>query len=264
MNNERLFDFLARFGGPHDVKIILREKKIGIFGALLTALRLRRGVPVAKIIHKKWFYGLPFYTCRHTLDPRPDSETLVAAVLAHEPDAENILDLGTGTGCLLCAVLKNIPNARGIGIDKSRRARLVARRNVKTHGLDDRAKIIRGSFEHAARYLPAKGRAVIIANPPYVPTGDKGVDRGASHDPKMALYGGADGLKYYRQIAETFVGDRTPDFSQNAEELKIYLEIGAGQGMSVRRIFKNAGWRFVDKYKDLSGRIRVLAFEKFV
>ncbi|MDR3208844.1 MAG: peptide chain release factor N(5)-glutamine methyltransferase [Rickettsiales bacterium] len=243
MTDNQAFAFLRRFAPAHDAKVVLENKKVGFWNILRIAFRLRRGVPVAKIIHKKWFYGLPFYTNRHTLDPRPDSETLVEAVIRNE-NPRRILDLGTGTGCLLCAIMKNIPNAVGVGIDCSRRACHVARRNAKDLGLRNRIKILRGTFSNAN----ARDFDIVVANPPYIPDGDPRVNRGARRDPKTALYGGHDGLRYYRQIARL----RT-----NA---KIYIEIGAGQGAAVKRIFSAAGWKPMARYKDLTGCIRVLAF----
>ncbi|MDR1071610.1 MAG: peptide chain release factor N(5)-glutamine methyltransferase [Rickettsiales bacterium] len=245
MTDNQAFAFLRRLAPAHDVKVILGNKKVGIWNILWIALRLRRGVPVAKIIHRKWFYGLPFYTDRYTLDPRPDSEALVEAVIKNEKP-RRILDLGTGTGCLLCAIIKNAPGAGGVGIDRSFRACRAARKNAKDLGLSDKIKILRGRFSNAA----AADFDVIIANPPYVPTGDRRVDHGAGHDPKTALYGGRDGLKYYREIA---------GLETNA---KLYIEIGRGQERAVKKIFSALGWKFAARYKDLSGRVRALSFAK--
>ena len=243
MKREKIFNFLTRFAAPRDVKVVMENKKIDPFNILSVAWRLWRGVPVAKIINKKWFYGLPFYTDRHTLDPRPDSETLIDAVLKDTRGQKiRILDLGTGTGCLLCALIKNMPGAVGIGIDRSRRARIVARRNVRDLGLEDRIKIVRGTFRNVGQ-----GFDIVVSNPPYIAEGDV-VDRGARHDPGIALYGGRDGLKYYREIARIKTA------------AKIYVEIGAGQEKAVREIFAAAGRSVATGYKDLSGIVRVLAF----
>ncbi|MDR2269256.1 MAG: peptide chain release factor N(5)-glutamine methyltransferase [Rickettsiales bacterium] len=251
MANNQVFRFLKKFASPHDVKMIMNNtgmNNYSIFRIWRTAWQLRRKVPIAKIIHRKWFYGLSFYTNRHTLDPRPDSETLVDAVLKNESGAKTILDLGTGTGCLLCAILKNLPNATGVGIDKSRHACGIARRNAKNLGLNDRIKIIHLSFAKC-RGSFMNDFDIVIANPPYIPNNDPRVDSGAKHDPKMALFGGADGLKYYREIAL---------LKTNA---KLYIEIGIGQENGVKKIFREYGWNLISRFKDLSGRIRVLSFE---
>lgn len=243
MTDNQAFAFLSKAGRARDVKIILKNQRVGWLNILRIARQLRMGAPVAKIIRKKWFYGLPFYTDWNTLDPRPDSETLVEAVIKNENPAR-ILDLGTGTGCLICSIVKNMPNATGVGIDKSFRACRAAKRNVKNLGLEGRIKIVRSSFRRQRGNFD-----IIVANPPYIPAGDKRVSRGARHDPKAALYGGKDGLKFYRQIANLQRG------------AKLYIEIGAGQKNAVERIFRNAGWQFAAEYKDLSGRTRVMAFK---
>ena len=130
------------------------------------ARALRRGVPVAKIIHVKWFYGLKFYTNRHTLDPRPDTETLVAAVIADCGVGARpaVLDLGTGTGCIIAALVKNIHGACGVALDASRAAVRVARRNVRDLKLNDSVRVIHGNFNnpHAVRDV----FDIIVSNPP--------------------------------------------------------------------------------------------------
>jgi release factor glutamine methyltransferase len=249
LTKSRHFGQDADGGAARDVKIIMRNRRVGWWNILQIAWKLRRGVPVAKIIGRKWFRGLPFYTDKWTMDPRPDSETLVEAVLGSNPAngrGLRVLDLGTGTGCLVCSIVKSLPNATGVGIDKSIRACRVAKKNVKNLGLEGRIKIVRSSFSRQHGDFD-----IIVANPPYIPTGDGRVNRGARHDPKMALYGGADGLKFYRQIARLDAGP------------KIYLEIGAGQETAVKRIFRAAEWKFSAKYKDLSGRVRALAFSRY-
>lgn len=256
MDLNQAFIILQKSGGSHAAKIIL-DKLQGTknssslafrFSIWRAARQLRHGVPVAKIIHEKWFYGLPFYTNRHTLDPRPDSETLVEAVL--KAKGIRILDLGTGTGCLICSIVKNLPSATGIGVDISRQAICVAQRNVKNLGLDGRIKIIRGNFNSQ---LKLSKFDIIISNPPYIAPGDARIDAGTLHDPKLALYSGNDGLGAYRSIAK------------NARAWlntggRIFLEIGADQGNDVRKIFTNQGWTFIDSYKDLGDTERVLEF----
>jgi release factor glutamine methyltransferase len=311
------FEILAKSGNAHDARIVLDwilskcdiRKHMSIISYLVfrisvsrAAWKLRRGIPVAKIVGKKWFYGLEFETGGATLDPRPDSEILVEAVLGYVssrgigafapmdpgsgqdqalknisdrkniynsqphqvPDnfshsAKNfrddtcILDLGTGTGCLICSIIKNIPNATGIGIDKSMRACRVARRNVRNLGLDDRIKIIRKDFK--SQIINHKSQFdIIISNPPYIATGDPQVDAGARHDPKMALYAGADGLSAYRAIAKSVRRLLKPGG-------QIFLEIGADQGNAVREIFAANSWKFASAHNDLGGIERVLAFE---
>lgn len=164
---------------------------------------MRRGVPVAKIIKQKWFYGLKFYTNRHTLDPRPDTETLVAAVIADcgADMKPNILDLGTGTGCIIASLVKNIPCARGTAIEKSRSAIRVARYNIKNLGLKNYIHIIHGSFY--SKNIVREKFDIIVSNPPYIASGDVRVDTGARHDPRCALYARDNGYAAYNAIAKT-------------------------------------------------------------
>ncbi|MCL1892557.1 MAG: peptide chain release factor N(5)-glutamine methyltransferase [Alphaproteobacteria bacterium] len=254
MNLNQAFEILKQAGGAQAARIVLQnKKKINRLQAFLIARKLRRGVPVAKITGEKWFYGLPFRTTRHTLDPRPDSETLVEAVLQGGHKTPTILDLGTGTGCLICAVVKNLPGSAGVGIDKSWRALRVARKNVKDLGLQDKIEIIKKDF--TSYLLPPTSYLfdIIISNPPYIAAGDKRVNAGARHDPELALYAGADGLDAYRAIASSARKMLKP-------RGKIFLEIGVGQSDAVCEIFASAGWRHLKSYKDLGGIRRVLEF----
>ena len=215
------------------------------------ARALRRGIPVAKIVHNKWFYGLPFYTNKYTLDPRPDTETLVAAVISDNPTAPRILDLGTGTGCIIISLVKNIHGATGTAIDISRGALWVARRNIKKFDLSDKIKTVRASFD-TPRAVHEKFD-VIVSNPPYIAYDDPRVDTGAMHDPKLALYAKNNGLSAYEQIAEN---------AKNwlKKSGRIYLEIGVGMEKSVRKVFESHAWKFIRAENDLTGIIRVLVF----
>ena len=252
MTINQAFELLKDAGGIRAARIITDNlPKISWFHAHIIAHRLRRGVPVAKIIHKKWFYGLEFYTNKKTLDPRPDTETLVESVLSDIFTARRILDLGTGTGCIIAALVKNIDSATGMAVDISRGALRVARRNIKKLNLRDRIKIKRASFANPR--LSHEKFDIIVSNPPYIAMGDPRVDTGATHDPRIALYAKNRGMAAYEQIAKN---------AKNwiAESGKLYIEIGAGAEVSVRKIFEYAGWKFTRANKDLSGITRVLVF----
>ncbi len=252
MTINQAFDLLKDAGGIRAARIITDNVKyLPWWRVKLFAYKLRHGMPIAKIIHQKWFYGLPFYTNSKTLDPRPDTETLVAAVITDNPQKPRILDLGTGTGCIIAAIIKNIYGASGIGVDYSYGALRVARRNIKTLNLTERIKIIHGSF--ANKNLTDEKFDVIVSNPPYIAYGDTRVDAGAMHDPKCALYAKNNGLAAYEQIAQNAKNWIKPNG-------KIYLEIGAGQKTAVKKIFTSNGWKFVRDEKDLSGIVRVLIF----
>jgi len=254
MKINQAFTILQRAGGVRSARIITdNNQKLSRIRVFFIARQLHRGVPVAKIIHQKWFYGLSFYTDRHTLDPRPDTETLVSAVVNdYGASAPHILDLGTGTGCILIAVIKNIPGARGRGLDISRGAVRAARRNVAAH-IPGRADILCRSYHRAD--APGAPFDVIVSNPPYIARGDARVDAGARHDPKTALYAADGGYAEYAIIA------------RNARRWlrrggRIYLEIGDGMAPRVQEIFGAAGWTFVRSESDLAGITRVLVFER--
>ena len=253
MDINQVFCILQKHSDAHIARIITQKyKKMSFLRTLYYAHLLRRGVPVAKIIHSKWFYGLEFYTNKHTLDPRPDTETLVESVISDcsDDNARNILDMGTGTGCIICALCKNVNNMHGVAIDKSRLALRVARKNIKKLGLKKQIKIVHSEF---ATFKSKDKFDIIVSNPPYIKYGDTRVNSGALHDPKIALYAGNDGFAAYEDIAK------------NAKNLlkengKIYLEIGVGQSNQVIKIFKFFGWKFERCVSDLSGINRVLVF----
>lgn len=254
MEINQAFEVLKQAGGIRAARVITENtKKFSKLKLFFMAKKLRDGTPVAKIIHQKWFYGLKFYTNKYTLDPRPDTETLVAAVISdcNENKEYNILDIGTGTGCIIAALTKNIYNAYGIGIDKSWRAIFVARKNIKSLKLLNKIKII-----HADFFKPKKLKNkfdIIVSNPPYIAENDDRVDAGAKHDPKIALYAKDNGLAAYKAIAKNAKDWLVPNG-------KIYLEIGEGQKDQVKQIFESKNWCFIRSEKDLSGIDRVLVF----
>ena len=145
MEINQVFESLRKAGGIRAARVIVENtKNFSKIKLWFFCRQLRRGVPVAKIIHQKWFYGLKFYTNKYTLDPRPDTETLVSAVISdcNENKKIRILDIGTGTGCIISALVKNIYGATGVGTDKSWRAIRVAKKNIKALGLSDKIKIL--------------------------------------------------------------------------------------------------------------------------
>ena len=245
---------LQKAGGIRAARIITEKyKKISFLQAWYFAYLLRKGTSVAKIIHSKWFYGLEFYTNKHTLDPRPDTETLVSAVITDciEEKHRRILDMGTGTGCIICALCKNIKNMSGIAIDKSKNALYVANKNVQNLSLSNDIKLVHSTF---ANFKTNEKFDVIVSNPPYIAYNDERVDNGALHDPKIALYADNNGLAAYEQIAKNAINL----IKSNG---KIYLEIGIGQSKHVIKIFEFFGWQFERVEKDLSGINRVLVFK---
>ncbi len=253
MNINQAFAIFEKTGGIRAARIITnKHKKMSWLRVVYYTHLLKRGMPVAKIIHSKWFYGLEFYTNTHTLDPRPDTETLVEAVIKDCDTNKNrtILDMGTGTGCIICALCKNIPNASGVAIDKSRTALRVAKKNIKKLALKNQIKIKHADFSN---FKSNEKFDVIVSNPPYIKYGDMRINEGAKFDPKIALYAKNNGLAAYEEIAK------------NAKKLlknngKIYLEIGAGQSNQIIKIFEFYKWKFERVEQDLSGINRVLVF----
>lgn len=218
------------------------------------ALVRRRGrrEPLSRILGRREFWGLEFRVTADTLDPRPDSETVVQAALDAAVDRAAplaVLDLGTGTGCLLLALLSELPRARGLGIDASAAAVEVARDNAAALGLGSRAAFAVGDW--------GKGVAgpfnLILTNPPYVATGE--VERLAPevirYEPRSALDGGADGMDRYRALA--------PDLTRLlAATGRAVVEIGDGQADAVAAILAAADLRGVERRADLAGIVRCL------
>lgn len=255
MNINQAFAILQKSGGVRAARIITeKHKKMSFFRVLRYARLLKRGMPVAKIIHSKWFYGLEFYTNKHTLDPRPDTETLVSAVIndCRENKERRILDMGTGTGCIICALCKNLDGLSGIAIDKSRRALYVANKNIKKLGLRNKIKTMHADF---GKFKSNEKFDIIVSNPPYIKYGDMRVNDAAKFDPKIALYAKNNGTAAYEQIAKN-----APNLLK--QDGKIYLEIGVGMANPVIKIFNYFGWKFERTEKDLSGLNRVLVFTR--
>ena len=209
--------------------------------------------PVSRIVGKREFWGLDFAVAPPVLDPRPDTETLVRAALdwLEYRQSSRIVDLGTGSGCILLALLHERPEDTGIGIDVSQAALAVARANADALGLSPRASFVTGDW---TRGLRAASADLIVANPPYIPSGViAGLEPEVrDYDPAGALDGGPDGLAAYRVIAADLARVLAPGGSA-------LLEIGAGQEDDVAALLGNAGLGAVQRFPDLSGRVRCLS-----
>jgi release factor glutamine methyltransferase len=217
--------------------------------------RRLKGEPVSRILGGREFYGRSFRVDCHTLDPRPDTETLIEAALDMARGTKmrppRLLDLGTGTGCILLTLLAEMPEATGVGVDVSPNALRVAAENARRLGLGDRASFLAGDWLE-----PVSGRFdLILANPPYLASAElERLPREvAFHDPRLALDGGKDGLEAYRRIA---AGAR-PMLALGGALL---LEIGLIQGAVVRGLFEVAGFLLEGAWlkRDLAGRPRVV------
>ncbi len=211
-----------------------------------------RRQPLSQLLGRREFWGLAFRVTADTLDPRPDSETVVEAALAGLADRSaplRILDLGTGTGCLLLALLHELPWAVGIGIDRSEPALAVASANADDLGLADRATFRAGDWTDGL----VGTFDLVVSNPPYIPSPAIGrlMPEVARHEPRLAIDGGADGLAAYRAIAAGIARLLHPDS-------RLVVEIGAGQNDSVAALFAAAGVGCTAVGRDLSGRPRCL------
>ncbi|AMJ63166.1 peptide chain release factor N(5)-glutamine methyltransferase [Bosea sp. PAMC 26642] len=219
------------------------------------AARRLAGEPVWRIVGEREFWGLPFKLSPETLEPRPDSETIVEAALeALDPRRDEplaILDLGTGTGCLLIALLSEYGGARGIGIDMSGQACATARGNAERNGVAARASFRKGNWTEGLD----EAFDLVVSNPPYIPAGDiAGLSREVrEHDPRLALDGGQDGLDAYRALARGLPGVLSPRGI-------VVLEIGAGQADDVIAIMNLAGFVHQGGRHDLGGHLRALIF----
>ena len=217
------------------------------------ALVARRAArePLALITGRQPFWSFEVAVSADTLVPRADSETLVEAALETFPgrDARRVLDLGTGTGCLLLAVLTEFPGAFGIGVDWSAAAAALARRNAWDLRLDGRAAMVCGYWATAlqARF------DLVLSNPPYIETAAIAglMPEVSQHEPALALDGGTDGLDAYRSLMEALPGLLTPAGVA-------ILEMGAGQLEAVSSLAREAGLRPGAARPDLAGVPRAL------
>ena len=209
--------------------------------------------PLAKILGRKEFWGLDFFVTKDTLDPRPDSETLIESLLAHFPEKNHplrFLDLGTGSGCLITAALKEYPCAWAVAVDKSIKALHVASTNLLTLGVKDRCQLICCDWATA---LIGQFDA-ILCNPPYISRQEK-LCRQTLHDPEMALFAENNGLAAYEQLAKTL----SPFMHSDSY---LFLEVGATQKSLVERIFTQHAFHLLHTRWDLQGKERCLIFKK--
>lgn len=211
-------------------------------------------IPMSQIFGEKEFWSLSFKVTRDTLTPRPDSETLIEVALNEFEDNNttlSILDLGTGSGCLLLTLLSELKNATGLGIDVSASAIKVANENATNLSLNNRATFLKSDwFEKLSK---TKKFDLIIANPPYIGLNEKPelTPEVCEHEPYSALFAGEEGLDDYRIIAADIS-------SYMSEKSIIILEIGYRQSSAVKDIFEQKGFKNINVFQDLGGRDRCL------
>jgi len=237
---------------PHE-DVNITEQQLDRLDQLIE--RRIKGEPISRIRGYREFYSLDFHINPATLDPRADSETLVEAALRVLGDADcpapRVLDLGTGSGCLLLAILANAPTASGIGVDIQEAAAEMARQNAERLGLAARADFQVRSWDDGL-----DGQFdLVISNPPYIPRPDLGglMDEVRLYDPILALDGGDDGLDAWRALAPVIARRLYPHGVA-------LVEIGQGQGDEVAGIFDHHGLRLTHQWPDLAGVTRCLQF----
>ncbi len=212
--------------------------------------RRRRREPLQLIMGYTSFMGLDFLVQKGVLIPRIDSECLVEEAMRYVEDGSRVLDVCTGSGCLLLSLMSYKNGIEGCGLDISDKALALAGENASRLGHDSRAVFLLGDM-----FEPVEGRTFdyIICNPPYVRRGDiEGLPEEVRlYDPKDALDGGEDGLDFYRTLA-----DKACRYLER--EGMMFLEIGWDEADQVRDILEESGYRNIEVIKDYSGRERVV------
>lgn len=211
-------------------------------------------IPMSQIFGEKEFWSLNFKVTSDTLTPRPDSETLIEAALkeiSDKSEALNILDMGTGSGCLLLSLLSELPNASGLGTDISEKALAVAIENSQNLNLSSRADFIISNWTENLKR--AEKFDIIISNPPYIGLKEKAdlSKEVKDFEPAIALFSGPEGLDDYRMIAAQIAPFIKPGGM-------LIVEIGHAQAANVNEIFTSAGFNTISLIQDLAGRDRCL------
>ncbi|MAU52597.1 MAG: protein-(glutamine-N5) methyltransferase, release factor-specific [Roseovarius sp.] len=228
----------------------LGEKMGADAAARLETMLARRAArePVARILGRRLFWGREFAVTPAVLDPRPETECLIAAAL-EGPRPARLIDLGTGTGCIAVTLLAEWPGARAVASDLSAAALAVARQNADRHGVADRLALVESDW-----FAGIDGRFdLIVSNPPYIAEAEMAAlaPEVRGHDPRMALCDGGDGLSAYRALARGAGAHLVPGG-------RLLVEIGWQQGAAVAGIFAAAGLGAVRILPDLDGRARVV------
>ncbi|HJC63256.1 MAG TPA: peptide chain release factor N(5)-glutamine methyltransferase [Candidatus Blautia merdavium] len=212
-------------------------------------------IPLQQLTCQAWFYGLKFYVNEHVLIPRQDTEILVEEVLKEAGGRKGlkVLDLCTGSGCILLSLLEHLEQAQGMGADLSEQALLVAEKNAQIQGKTKQTRFVRSDlFEAVCGQFD-----ILVSNPPYIPTAviRELMDEVRLYEPRMALDGHEDGLYFYREIA-----------AHAGEYLKgngiLAFEIGYDQGEAVSGLLEKEGYREIRIVKDLAGLDRVVIGRK--
>ena len=211
--------------------------------------------PISKIIKKKYFWKSEFYVNSYVLDPRPETELIIEQVLTNITNKNKkikILDIGTGSGCLAISLAKELINAKVTAIDISKKAIDVAKRNIRLHNLDNQIDLRLCKFEDLKKKFD-----IVVSNPPYISESDyKNLQLEIrKFEPKLALLGGKNGLKFYKMFAKNI------EKIMNSGSIFI-CEIGQNQLVPCMKIFKNTNLVLKNISKDIRNIERTLTFFK--
>lgn len=236
--------------------IISKDKQISENEKQFLELVLQKrisGIPCARLFQQWEFWGMDFSLSKDTLVPRPDTETLIEAVLKTQntTSPKQILDLGTGSGCILISLLSEYPEAFGVGVDISKDALRTAKKNAVRHNVFKRSEFLQADWS-----TPLQSTFdVIVSNPPYIETSviESLEVEVKDHDPILALDGGEDGLDSIKIL----LGKIKNCVANNTS---IFFEIGYNQADSVMKLIEKNGFSTKDVHKDLSGHDRVIEF----
>ena len=219
--------------------------------------RRKQQEPVAYILNKKEFWNENYYVDKRVLIPRPETEILIEMLLKKVKDKSKvfqILDLGCGSGCLLISCLKEFNKSLGLGIDISSLALEVAKKNIQSHKINSRAKLLKLDL---FKLDIKKKFDFILSNPPYLTSSEyRNLSKDVKdYEPKQALVGGFDGILYYKKIIS---------FSKSSLKKNgfLALEIGDGQYKKIKKLLTNHSFRVLDKYQLIDGEIRCILASK--
>lgn len=234
---------------------LINKEQLQCFEILLK--RRQSSEPVALILGTKEFWGLDFKINKHTLIPRPETELIIDLVQRHFPDsnyAYNILDLGTGSGCLLTTLLSIHKNSTGVGVDLSTEALLVANHNAQKHNVLSRAQFIHSNW---LSNIPAQKFDIIVCNPPYIPAQDiySLIADVKDFEPHSALTDFNDGLQHYKTIFQ-----QLPLYTSSLTHC--FIEFGITQGDDIAALLEHNGYNIISREKDLAGIERSMIFRK--
>ena len=234
---------------------VLDQEQEDLFAKLIK--RRKQQEPVAYILNKKEFWNENYYVDKRVLIPRPETEILIEMLLKKVKDKSKvfqILDLGCGSGCLLISCLKEFNKSLGLGIDISSLALEVAKKNIQSHKISSRAKLLKLDL---FKLDIKKKFDFILSNPPYLTSSEyRNLSKDVKdYEPKQALVGGFDGILYYKKIIS---------FSKSSLKKNgfLALEIGDGQYKEIKKFLTNHSFRILDKYQLIDGEIRCILASK--